>query len=82
MIQGLPTANARTPYWLTVHNNLNKASNELITGVKPPEQILAEQQKLICIFQRNRPLITVEADHLLRCQADQFRSEATPAFAY
>jgi hypothetical protein len=35
-----------------------------------------------CIFQRNRPLITVEADHLLRCQADQFRSEATPAFAY
>jgi multiple sugar transport system substrate-binding protein len=47
MIQGLPTANARTPYWLTVHNNLNKASNELITGVKPPEQILAEQQKLI-----------------------------------
>lgn len=50
MIEGLPTANARTPYWLALHRNLNTANNELINGTKSPEQILAEQQKAIEIL--------------------------------
>ncbi len=44
MIEGLPYANARTPYWLTVHNNLVTANSELINGKKTPEAILLEQQ--------------------------------------
>lgn len=34
-----------------------------------------------CIFRRNRPLIPGEADHRIRSQGDQYRSEATLALA-
>jgi hypothetical protein len=47
MIEGPPIANARTPYRLALHRNLNTANTELANGTNSPEQILAEQQKAI-----------------------------------
>lgn len=57
MIEGLPTANARTPYWNTIHRNLTKANFELINAQKTPEAILDEQQKIadLTVVNLNKP---------------------------